>query len=315
MRIALPLVLLIACPGGAFQGAPQPGGATFSTDVALVVLHPTVRDRKGGFVTGLHQEDFRVFEDGASQAIRLFQDEDTPVAVGLVVDNSGSMRRKRKDVAAAAVVFARSSNPRDEMFIVNFNENVSFGLPNTKLFSASTSELEIALNGIPARGETALYDAIDAGLTHLKKATLDKKVLIVVSDGGDNASSHTLAQVIDEAARSDAIVYTIGLFDEYDEDKNPRVLRKLARLTGGEAYLPKETGEAVRICQRIAADIRHQYTIGYVPSNPSFDNAYRRIRVTATGPRGQKYSVRARAGYIASAAAPEAGGIAREKPR
>lgn len=296
---ALPLLILIA--GAPASGQTASGaGANFSTTVDLVVLHPTVRDRKGRFAPDLRKENFQVFENGLPQAIRVFQHEDVPVAVGLVVDNSGSMGPKRRDVTAAAESFARSSNPSDEMFIVNFNERVSFGLPDTKLFSASAAELERALNGVPATGETALYDAIDAGLAHLKKGSLDKKVLIVISDGGDNASHGTLAQALGEAGRSDAIIYTIGLFDEDDEDRNPGVLKKIARATGGEAYLPRKTGEVVPICRRIAEDIRNQYTIAYVPTGRKSENAYRTIRVTAAGPHGDRYEVRTRAGYVAS---------------
>ncbi|HZT33391.1 MAG TPA: VWA domain-containing protein [Bryobacteraceae bacterium] len=271
-------------------------------DVDLVVVHATVRDRKGGFVSGLQRENFQVFEDGMPEAIRIFQHEDVPAAIGLVVDNSGSMGPKRKDVTAAALAFARSSNPQDEMFVVNFNEQVSFGLAGTKLFSASGTELEGALNGVPAHGRTALYDAIEAGLAHLRKAALDKKALIVISDGGDNASHHTLGQVLESAGRSDAMIYTVGLFDEYDEDRNPGVLRKIARATGGETFLLEETDKVVPICERIAADIRNQYTIGYAPSNQRLDSAYRTIRVTASGPHGQKYRVRTREGYLATPA-------------
>jgi VWFA-related protein len=248
----------------------------------------------------LPKGNFRVFENGVLQDVRVFQYEDVPVAVGLIVDNSGSMKRKTKEVTAAALAFARSSNPRDEMFVVNFNERTSLGLPDTKLFSASTQELTHALNGVPANGKTALYDAVELGLAHLKKATLDKKVLIVISDGGDNASRHTLSQVLESAGRSDAIIYTIGLFDEYDEDCNPGVLRNIARVTGGEAFLPKETSKVVPICERIAEDIRTQYTIGYVPSSQKLDNTYRTIAVTATGQHGEKLLVRTRAGYFAS---------------
>lgn len=309
---ALPLLILAASPPAAAQTA-SGADATFSTTVDLVVLHPSVRDRKGLFVPGLRKENFRVFENGLPQTVRVFQHEDVPVAVGLVVDNSGSMGPKRKDVTAAAQSFAQSSNPRDEIFIVNFNERVSFGLPDTELFSASAVELERALNGVPASGETALYDAIGAGLAHLKKATLDKKVLIVISDGGDNASHGTLAQALEEAGRSDAIIYTVGLFDENDEDRNPGILKKIARGTGGEAYLPAETGEAAPICRRIAEDIRNQYTIGYVPSSRKPENGYRTIRVTAAGPHGEKYLVRNRAGYIASLQQP--GWTARENVR
>jgi len=265
-----------------------------------VVLHPSVRNKNGDFVSGLQRENFRVFEDGKLQEIRVFQHEDVPVAVGLIVDHSGSMAGKRKDVAAAALAFARSSNPGDQMFVVNFNERVSLGLLPAEPFSGAPAELEAALNRAPATGKTALYDAIEAGLLHLQKATLDKKVLIVISDGGDNASHHTLQQVLERASRSDVIIYTVGLFDDFQEDRNPRVLKRIARQTGGEAYLPAETSEVVPICRRIAEDIRNQYTIGYVSSNPALDDTYRTIRVTATGPHGEKYVVRTRAGYIAA---------------
>jgi Ca-activated chloride channel homolog len=297
---SLPLSLLVLGPRVSGQTEPPRGSAIISVNADLVVLHATVRDKRGGFVSGLGKDNFQVLEDGAPQEIRVFQHEDVPVVVGLIVDNSGSMGPKRKDVTAAAVAFVRSSNPQDEMFVVNFNERVSFGLPNTKLFSASPAELEAALNGVPANGKTALYDAINAGIEHLKQATLDKKVLIVISDGGDNASHHTLNQVLDSARRSSAIIYTVGLFDENDEDRNPGVLRKIARVTGGEAFLPDETSKVVPVCERIAEDIRNQYTLGYSPSNQKLDNAYRTIKVTATGRHGEKLLVRTRSGYIAS---------------
>jgi Ca-activated chloride channel homolog len=296
---SLLFLFLIVPLTSAGQDAPATN-PTISVDVNLVVLHATVRDRKGDFVPGLTKEDFRVWEDGRPQTIQLFKHEDVPVSLGLIVDNSQSMGRKRKDVSAAALAFVRSSNPQDEMFIVNFNGRVTLGLPTAKLFSASVPELEKALNGVPAYGMTALYDAVEEGLAHLKQATFQKKVLIVISDGGDNASHHRLSQVLDAAEHSDTIIYTIGLFDEYDADQNPAVLRKLARATGGEAFLPTETSEIVPICERIAADIRHQYTIGYEPSNGKLDNTFRAIRVTASRPHGGKLFVRTREGYIAS---------------
>ena len=297
---ALLLALLFAVePAGGQNVAPEES-AKFSAGVDLVELHATVTNRKGAVVEGLEKGSFQVFEDGRPQNIRIFQHEDVPVAVGLAVDNSGSMRPKRKDVTDAALAFVRASNSHDLMFIVNFNEHVTFGLPNTQLFSANRAELEAALNGVPANGRTALYDAIDVALAHLAKAELDKKVLIVISDGGDNASHHTLARTLDNVQRSTAIVYTVGLFDEYDSDRNPGVLRKIASATGGEMFQPAETSDVVRICERIASDIRSQYTIGYVPSNSQRNNAYRVIKVTATGRHGEKYLVRTRTGYLAS---------------
>ena len=161
-----------------------------------VVLHATAQDRKGFLLAGLATEDFQVYEDGVLQPIKYFSHEDIPVTVGLVVDNSGSMKPKRADVIAAAVVFARSSNPEDQMFVVNFNEKVSFGLPDKMPFTDQAVELQVALSGIVADGETALYDAIAVALEHLKKGNRDKKVLIVISDGGDNASQHKLGPVM-----------------------------------------------------------------------------------------------------------------------
>lgn len=277
-----------------------PAQPTISVNVNLVVLRVTVRNKKRGFVSGLQRDNFQVFENNKPQVIQFFQHEDVPVAVGLVVDCSGSMIPKRKDVILAAKAFAKTSNPKDQIFVVNFNERAYLGLPDTKVFSASPAELEEALTSMPAIGKTGLYNAIDLGLTHLKQAELDKKVLLVISDGGDNASRQTLREVLHEAERSDVIIYTIGLFDADDEDQNPRVLKTLARETGGECFLPDKTGEIVPICERIAEDIRHQYTLGYAPSDAAMDNEYRTIKVVATGPHGHKYPARTREGYLAS---------------
>ena len=288
--LAISLVSRLAAQG---QDA-QP----ITVDVQLVVLHATVTDRRGMPVSGLQKRAFQVYEDGKPQTIRLFQHEDVPVAVGLVVDASSSMRRKRAEVATAAEAFARASNPQDQMFVINFNENVFFGLPGRQMFSSSPEELEKALTGAPARGRTALYDAIEAGLGRLQQATC-KKVLVVVSDGGDNASTHTLRDVQEKAAASDAIIYTIGIFDDYDSDSNPGVLKKLARVTGGEAFFPAELSGIVSISERIAKDIRSQYTIGYTPSDSHLGGRYRTIRVTASR-GGEKWNVRTRTGYYAS---------------
>ena len=293
------LILMLAAPSHSGQEGALAGGATISVNVDLVLLRATVRDRKGKFVPDLRREDFHVFEDGKPQTITLFRHGDIPVSAGLVVDNSSSMAAKRRDVTAAAVAFARSSNPRDELFVVNFNGRASFGLPPAKPFTSSPLDLEEALNGVPANGMTALYDGIEEGLSRLKTASLDRKALIVVSDGGDNASRHTLAQALRDAERSNVVIYTIGIFDETDGDQNPRVLKRLARVSGGEAFFPASLSEVTPVCEDIAADIRQQYTLGYTPSNRKFDGAFRRIQVTAGRPGGGKLFVRTREGYIA----------------
>jgi VWFA-related protein len=209
------------------------------------------------------------------------------------------MGPKLAEVTAAARTFARSSNREDEMFVVNFNEKVSLGLPRTTRFTNSTAELEYAITAAPAGGQTALYDAISKALEESQAGSRDKKVLIVVSDGGDNVSAHSLAEVMKLAERSSAIIYTVGVFDEDDPDRNPGVLKRLAQATGGEAFFPGRLSEVVAICGGIARDIRHQYTIGYVPSNPARDGAYHAIRVLARANGHDRLSVRTRAGYIA----------------
>jgi VWFA-related protein len=277
-------------------------------NVDLVLLHATVRDRQGLFVSDLREQDFEVYEDGVRQRIRLFKREDTPVTVGLVIDHSGSMRPKLNDVIAAAWTFARASNPDDEMFIVNFNEYVTLGLPIDKPFTNDPNELQRAISRTPADGQTALYDAIGVALNRLQRGRREKKVLIVISDGGDNASKRTMDQVLKMAGQSSAIIYTIGTFDAEDEDANPRVLRRLARTTGGEAFFPEHHQAVVELCGRIAHDIRNQYIIGYVSTNPSRNGTYRAMRVVAKAPGHGRLSVRTRAGYIAGGDSPPATG-------
>ena len=303
--IALPVLFLVVLAGHAGYRAPQvpqdrdSGSFQISVDVALVVLHATVTDRQGGLVSDLAEPDFEVYENGVSQSIRLFKNEDVPVTVGLVIDHSTTMQPKLAEVTAAARTFARRSNRDDEMFVVNFNEIVTLEMPGGIAFTNSPAVLETAIAARNTMGQTALYDAIAKGLEVLHSGSRDKKVLIVVSDGGDNASTHSLGQVMKLAGRSNAVIYTIGLFDAKDPDQNPRVLGRLARATGGEVFLPGQAAEVVPICERIARDIRHQYTIGYVPINPSRDGAYRAIRVLAR-PKGRDVlSVRTRTGYIA----------------
>jgi Ca-activated chloride channel family protein len=303
--IALPALLLIVLTGHAGnQTPPAPQGPDsesfrISVDVALVVLHATVSDRQGGFVSSLGEGDFEVREDGVPQPIRLFRNEDVPVTVGLVVDHSTSMRPRMAEVTAATRAFVQSSNREDEMFVVNFNEKVYLGLPGTIRFTDKTAELTEAIGTTPTRGMTALYDAIAKGLEGLQAGSRDKKVLILVSDGGDNASTLSLANVMKLAGQSSAVIYTIGVFQEENPEHNLGVLKDLAQATGGVAFFPDELSQVTAICGRIARDIRHQYTIGYVPINPPRDGAYHAIRVLVQAKGHKGVSVRTRTGYIA----------------
>jgi Ca-activated chloride channel homolog len=303
---ALPLLFVIGMLSYAGNQTPpaapdhDPEPFRISMDVALVVLHATVIDRQGGFVSDLGQHDFEVFEDGKPQQIRVFTNEDVPVTVGLVVDHSSSMRPKLAEVTAAARTFVKLSNPEDEMFVVNFNEHVSLGLPARIRFTASVAQLENAIAAAPADGQTALYDAIAKALDELKAGSRDKKVLIVVSDGGDNASALSRAQVMKLADQSSAVIYTIGVFDEDDADRNPGMLKRLAQVTGGEAFIAGQISEIGAISERIARDIRHQYTIGYAPANLSHDGASHTIRVHASVKGLERLSVRTRTSYVAA---------------
>ena len=311
-RCLLALIGLIVTPFVSGAQVSQPSQNVFGDEYTLelnanmVALSATVLDRHNALVSGLSKDDFQVYEDGVLQQIRHFSHEDIPVTVGILVDNSGSMKPKRNDVIAAASAFARSSNPQDQMFVVNFNDRVSFGLPADTPFTDRPEELQRALSAIRAIGQTSLYDGIAAALDHLKQGNRDKKVLILISDGGDNASKHTLAQVIDMAKQSTAIIYAIGIFDEQDSDQNPGVLKRFAKETGGEAFFPESSRDIAPICEGIARDIRNQYTLTYVPTIASQDGRYRAIAVKASAPGRGRMSVRTRAGYSVPLTSPAA---------
>src|SRR4051812_30410659 len=303
--IILPFILSPRALAQTPNTSPE-AGYTLHVNVGEVVLHATVRNRRGTPVAGLTANDFQVFEDRVLQPITHFSHEDIPVTVGLVIDNSGSMRPKRAEVIAAALAFAGSSNPKDEMFLVNFNEHVSFGLPHDTPFTDQREQLKVAMSTVISDGRTALYDAVAVALEHLKNGSRDKKVLIVVSDGADNASKRTKSQMMNLAKQSDAIIYALGIYEADDPDRNPDVLSELTKMTGGQAYFPEELKDIVPISERIAHEIRNQYTIVYSPTNQKADGAYRAIEVRA----GNGLHVITRAGYLAplkaTPAAPEA---------
>ncbi len=304
-RCLVALFFLIILPGAlphqeySLSRSRQDDPYTISVRVDTVVLSATVRDRNGVLVSGLAKEDFQVYEDGILQQIECFSHEDIPVTVGLLIDNSGTMGPKRPEVIASALAFARSSNPEDQMFVVHFNENVSFGLPDNMLFTDNVVQLEIALSRIDADGMTALYDALAAALDHLKKGNRDKRVLIVISDGGDNASKLNLDRVLAMAGQSDAIIYTIGIFDENNPERNLPALKQISKATGGESFLPGSAKAVIPICKRIAYDIRNQYSITYQPTNKKQDGNYRAIQVKVGARDGKRLFIRTRAGYLA----------------
>jgi VWFA-related protein len=256
-----------------------------------------VTDGNGNFVPGLSAQDFHVYEDGRLQNVTSFQQEDTPVTVGLIVDHSRSMSPNLPGVAAAVSTFAQSSNPQDEMFVVDFNETVSVETLDGKAFTNDAKVLERAVSVVRARGTTALYDAVAEGIGHLQLSHLDKRALIIVSDGGDNASSHKLSQVLDLARRYQVTIYAIGLMDPLEEDEDASVLRRLCKDTGGISYFPNSAESVTDVSKQIARDLREQYTLGFQPEKINITHSFRKIEVKVNDPGHGKVHVRTRRGY------------------
>jgi len=296
-------VLLFSVLAGFSQSPPAPRGTSvvsaISVKTDLVVLPVSVTDTNGNVVLGLSQQNFRVYEDGRLQKVSLFQQGDTPVTVGLVVDHSRSMGPKLSEVAAAVSAFAQSSNPQDEMFVVDFNDDVWVELMDGKPFTNDPKVLAKAVSSVHARGRTALYDAVAEGLLHLQLAHWDKKALIIVSDGGDNASQQKFAQVLALAQQSQVLIYSIGLIGE-TEEVDPDVLRRLSKATGGIAYFPEGTNTVTSVSAQIARDLREQYTLGFAPEKANRARAFRKIEVRVDAPGHGKIRVRTRSGYFAA---------------
>jgi Ca-activated chloride channel family protein len=272
--------------------------AIFRTDTRLVVLPVTVIDKSGHLITTLPQSAFQVYENGAQQQVKLFKREDVPVSMGLIIDNSGSMRDKRQKVAAAAVALVKDSNREDEAFVVNFNDDPYLDCD----FTNDIEKMDQALSRINSSGGTAMRDAIHVSIDHIKeKAKRDKKVILVVTDGNDNASTYSLENLVKAAQQSEVIIYAIGLLNEEERreaKQAKRALDLLTTATGGQSYYPKELADVERIAHQVAHDIRNQYTITYTPSNQALDGSYRQIKVTANGP-GHPVA-RTRTGYYAT---------------
>ena len=271
--------------------------AIFSTDTRLKVLHATVFDKTGKIVTNLPQSAFQVYEDGKLQPIKVFKREDVPVSMGIIVDNSGSMRDKRLKVESAAVALVKESNPDDEVFIVNFNDEAYLDTD----FTSDVKEMEKGLTKIDSRGGTAMRDAIRMSIDHLKeKAKKDKKVLLIVTDGNDNASQASLENTVRAAQDAETMVFAIGLLSDEERReaaKAKRALITLTEATGGQVFFPKDAGEVDRIAHQVARDLRNQYTIGYSPVNSALDGTYRTVKVIANAPG--KPTVRTLSGYYA----------------
>ena len=273
----------------------------FSSETRLVALSVTVQDKSGHLVTNLPQSAFQVYENGVLQPLKVFKREDVEISLGLIIDNSGSMRDKRKQVAVAAMDLVKDSNPRDEVFIVNFNDEAFLDAD----FTSDSSKMEQALTKIDSRGGTAMRDAIRMSIDHLKAgAKRDKKVLLVVTDGNDNASIVNLENLVKEAQNSGVLLYAIGLLTEEERSeakKAKRSLDSLTEATGGEAFYPKDLADVDRIAHQVAHDLRNQYSIAYSPVIQKLDGSYRQIKVAVNGPNHPV--ARTRSGYYANVSA------------
>ena len=274
-------------------------------------LPVSVLDKEGRPVDGLTKDHFQVFEDNTLQQIKLFKHEDIPLSLGLVIDNSGSMRNKRERVNSAALSFVRESNPEDETFIVNFDDSAYL----EQDFTGSIGDLIDALDNLDTRGETALYDAVYLSVDHVKAGKKDKKALLLISDGEDNVSKYGFNKVVEALRESKVTLYAIGLLEDNDQrgglfkkppsKKAKENLEKFAEITGGQAYFPKSLDEVEELVKDIAHDLRNHYTIGYTPTNRKMDGAWREIRVKVNPPKNvSKVSVRSKQGYYAPTAEP-----------
>lgn len=270
---------------------------TFVTDTRLVVLHASVSDKGGKLLTNLPQTSFKVFENGAEQQVKLFKREDVPVSLGIIIDNSASMRDKRTKVSAASLALVKASNPQDEVFVVNFNDDAYLD----QSFTNDVKQLEDALQKYDTRGGTAMRDAISLSIDYVKSdAKKDKKVLMVITDGNDNSSNESLERLVKRAQDAGILVYAIGILaDEAPNEskKAKRALKAITDATGGMVFYPKDLTEVEKLALQVAHEIRNQYIIGYSPTVQD-DGSYRQIRVVVNGHGGAL--VRTRSGYYAT---------------
>ena len=292
MRLISTIPILMSI-GVAFYGRMQ---TTIRADVNLVQVHVKVTDPHGRVVTGLEKQAFELLVDNVKQEITLFQHEDAPVCAGIVVDNSASMKPKRKDVIQAATEFAKESNPLDQMFVVHFNNRARLGLPPGQLFTNKVEELTSAISRFELGGTTALYDALIDSMKHLDRSEYHSRVLLAITDGGDNSSTASARDVVVAAEDGGAVIFAIGVFENTDEDRNPAMLKNIADATGGAAFFPQSSAEIPDVCKQIAREIRHQYTLGFAGAT---DGKYHSIRVLVRDPRFEKLEPHARPGYLA----------------
>jgi Ca-activated chloride channel family protein len=292
-------------PTAISSGSNEPHAISVTSE--LVVLPVNVTDAKGNFVPGLTENNFHVYEEKRLQNLAVFQQEDAPVSVGLIVDHSSSMELKLPNVITAISAFTNSGNSEDEMFVVNFNDNVVIEPMDGRPFTHNFLELGKALDAVSAHGRTALYDAVAEGLNHLQLSHLQRKALIVISDGGDNASQLQRSEILALARQSQVMIYSIALEDEFSREQDPKILRQLSEVTGGVAFFPESQQSVIDSSGHISRDLREQYVLGFVPEKQGSGNVFRKVQVKVTTSEKGKLHVRTRSGY---SIAPETAAVA-----
>ena len=292
------LLVVGAGPFWARAASDETSNYTVRSEVRLVLLDVSVKNARGGFVSGLSAGNFRVFDNGRPQSITVFDSGDQPVTVGILVDESLSMAPRRAAVVTAALTLIEQSNPRDQVFVIHFNENVRRGLPDSMLFSDNLDQLRAALGlGVP-QGRTALYDAAIAGLQQLELGRASKKALVVISDGEDTASRYKRRDMVHIVEKSLATIYTVGLSDPDNPGRNSGVLEQLARISGGEAFFPSDLSLLAATCRGIAHEIRARYTLGYVPPIETGRHTLRGIRVEVVASGRDRLVAHTRTSYL-----------------
>jgi len=309
--ILLSSFVLLAQDRSQPQKSDKDKGYTLSVETLEVQLPISVLDKEGRPVNGLTKDHFQIFEDKIQQTIKTFKHEDIPLSIGLIIDNSGSMRNKRERVNSAALAFVRESNPDDETFIVNFDDSAYL----EQDFTGSIGDLIDALDNIDARGETALYDAVYLSADHVKAGKKDKKALLLITDGEDNVSKYGINKVFEALKQSKVTLYAIGLLEENDQrgglfKKSPSKkakedLEKFAEITGGQSFFPKNLDEVEELVKHIAHDLRNHYTVSYTPTNAKLDGSFREITVKLNPPKNLgKLTWHTKQGYYAPKAEP-----------
>jgi VWFA-related protein len=288
IKIFLPLSLLFASVVWA-----QDDSFKLSVNVDLTEVHVNVTDEKDHPVGNLKQENFRIFEDRTEQKISVFKHEDIPVSLGLVVDNSRSIEPRKQRLDAAALSFVRKGNVEDETFIVHFDDEVRLSSD----FTDSIPNLEGALASAKPFGQTAIYDALILALEHMEHAKHTKRAILLITDGVDNSSKHPLSDAIEAAKRSHVAVYTVGLLSVSGGQKAEDSLIRIAETTGGRAFFPSTVDEARIYMERVARDLREQYTLGYFTTNPSRNGSWRSIRIEVVPPVGQPAAAKLNPNY------------------